>query len=88
MFSIATDAAPSTEPVAPARVPSVKSAPVSRAEDRVEAITGIRKVMVKAMNDSLSIPHFGYCDEINADALIRYLFSAILQSLCVLRFVS
>ncbi len=40
-------------------------------EDRVESLTGIRKAMVKAMNNAISIPHFGYCDEIYADSLIR-----------------
>ena len=45
--------------------------PVVSADDRVEKLTGIRKAMVKSMQDALRIPHFGYCDEISADALIR-----------------
>ena len=43
---------------------------VVSADDRVEKLTSIRKAMVKSMQDALSIPHFGYCDEIFADALI------------------
>lgn len=46
-------------------------APVAIGTDRVEKLTGIRKAMVKSMHDALKIPHFGYCDEISADALIR-----------------
>ena len=45
--------------------------------DRVEKLTGIRKAMVKSMHDALKIPHFGYCDEISADSLIRYVFISI-----------
>ena len=41
-------------------------------ETREEKLRGIRKAMVKTMSDALSIPHFGYCDEISADALMRY----------------
>eukprot|EP00795_Rhopilema_esculentum_P004973 gene4973-21317_t len=40
-------------------------------ETRQEKLRGIRKAMVKTMTDALSIPHFGYCDEISADALMR-----------------
>ena len=46
-------------------------APVAVVTDRVEKLTGIRKAMVKSMQDALKIPHFGYCDEISADSLIR-----------------
>ena len=49
----------------PRRLPTVA------VDDRVEKLTGIRKAMVKSMRDALNIPHFGYCDEISADSLIR-----------------
>ena len=31
---------------------------------------GIRKVMVRKMTEANDVPHFGYCDEIDMDALI------------------
>ena len=37
---------------------------VSAPADRVEALRGFRRAMVKTMTQSLSIPHFGYCDEV------------------------
>ena len=40
-------------------------------DDRTESIQGIRKAMVKAMSASLSIPHFGYKDEIVLNELVR-----------------
>ena len=46
--------------------------PVVSVDDRMEKLTGIRKAMVKSMQDALRIPHFGYCDEISADSLIRF----------------
>lgn len=39
--------------------------------DRVEQVKGIRKAMAKTMAQSLAIPHFGYCDEINVTRLIE-----------------
>jgi len=45
--------------------------PAVSVDDKVEKLTGIRKAMVKSMRDALNIPHFGYCDEISADSLIR-----------------
>uniref|UniRef100_A0A131XF26 Dihydrolipoamide acetyltransferase component of pyruvate dehydrogenase complex n=1 Tax=Hyalomma excavatum TaxID=257692 RepID=A0A131XF26_9ACAR len=40
-------------------------------EDRVEQVKGIRKAMAKTMAQSLAIPHFGYCDEINVTRLVE-----------------
>ncbi|XP_049514587.1 lipoamide acyltransferase component of branched-chain alpha-keto acid dehydrogenase complex, mitochondrial isoform X2 [Dermacentor silvarum] len=39
--------------------------------DRVEQVKGIRKAMAKTMAQSLAIPHFGYCDEINVTRLVE-----------------
>lgn len=41
------------------------------AVDRVEKLKGYNKAMVKKMNESLSIPHFGYCDEVVLDELVK-----------------
>ncbi|OUC47579.1 2-oxo acid dehydrogenase acyltransferase [Trichinella nativa] len=40
-------------------------------EDQVIPIRGYRRAMVKTMTSANSIPHFTYCDEVNADALIK-----------------
>lgn len=39
--------------------------------DRVEKIKGYNRSMAKKMVESLSVPHFGYCDEINMNSLIK-----------------
>lgn len=39
-------------------------------EERVEVLKGIARVMVKSMTDSLRIPHFAYCDEVEMSKLI------------------
>ena len=39
-------------------------------EDRTEALKGIKKAMAKSMAAALSIPHFGYCDEIDLTNLV------------------
>lgn len=46
--------------------------PVILAEDEVVPIKGLRKAMVKSMDESLQIPHFGYCDEIDVTELMRF----------------
>ncbi|XP_014284530.1 lipoamide acyltransferase component of branched-chain alpha-keto acid dehydrogenase complex, mitochondrial [Halyomorpha halys] len=38
--------------------------------DTVQQIQGVRKVMIKTMTKSHSIPSFGYCDEINMSKLV------------------
>ncbi|KRZ10683.1 Lipoamide acyltransferase component of branched-chain alpha-keto acid dehydrogenase complex, mitochondrial, partial [Trichinella zimbabwensis] len=40
-------------------------------QDQVIPIRGYRRAMVKTMTSANSIPHFTYCDEVNADALIQ-----------------
>eukprot|EP01122_Echinamoeba_exundans_P000446 TRINITY_DN10396_c0_g1_i1.p1 TRINITY_DN10396_c0_g1~~TRINITY_DN10396_c0_g1_i1.p1 ORF type:complete len:511 (-),score=146.68 TRINITY_DN10396_c0_g1_i1:29-1561(-) len=45
------------------------SAPIL--SDRTEQLRGYRKAMAKKMTEALSIPHFGYCDEITMDGLSR-----------------
>nr|CDJ84036.1 Biotin lipoyl attachment and E3 binding and 2-oxoacid dehydrogenase acyltransferase domain containing protein [Haemonchus contortus] len=39
-------------------------------EDRVVPIRGYTRAMIKTMTEALKIPHFGYDDEVRADALI------------------
>lgn len=39
-------------------------------EDRKETIKGIKKAMVKTMNQANTIPHFSYCDEYNMNNLV------------------
>jgi len=39
------------------------------AVDRKEPLKGYQKTMIKTMTASLSVPHFGYCDEIEMDRL-------------------
>lgn len=47
------------------------AASTSTAVDRVEKLKGYNKAMAKKMTESLSIPHFGYCDEVYMDELIK-----------------
>lgn len=39
-------------------------------EDKTEALKGIKKAMAKSMAAALTIPHFGYCDEIDLSNLV------------------
>ncbi|KAL3318817.1 hypothetical protein Ciccas_002517 [Cichlidogyrus casuarinus] len=41
-------------------------------EDRIVAITGIKKVMFKTMTESLKVPQFSYCDEIDLTRLFHW----------------
>jgi 2-oxoisovalerate dehydrogenase E2 component (dihydrolipoyl transacylase) len=56
-----------------ASVPSSSSPRLSSSapQDRVEKLKGYNKAMVKKMTESLSIPHFGYCDEVVMDELVK-----------------
>jgi 2-oxoisovalerate dehydrogenase E2 component (dihydrolipoyl transacylase) len=47
--------------------------------DKKEQIKGMKKTMVKTMNQANQIPHFSYCDEYNMNALvnIRYQLKTI-----------
>ncbi|KAF6022202.1 hypothetical protein EB796_019492 [Bugula neritina] len=40
-------------------------------EDTVIILQGIKKAMVKSMTEALSIPHFGYYDEVNMTELVK-----------------
>ena len=39
--------------------------------DKKEPIKGVKKAMVKTMNQANSIPHFSYCDEFNMNTLVE-----------------
>ena len=43
----------------------------SSIEDKTVPIRGITKAMNKAMSEALTIPHFGYCDEIDIGRLVE-----------------
>ncbi|RQM26647.1 hypothetical protein B5M09_010827 [Aphanomyces astaci] len=49
--------------------PSSKASVEFLTESQVVPVNPIQKMMVKAMNASLKVPHFGYADEIEMDAL-------------------
>lgn len=51
----------------------VSNTPVVRNlnNDRKEAIKGLRKAMVKTMNQANTIPHFSFCDEYRMDSLVE-----------------
>jgi 2-oxoisovalerate dehydrogenase E2 component (dihydrolipoyl transacylase) len=54
--------------------PPTASASAARStapQDRVEKLKGYNKAMVKKMTESLLIPHFGYCDEVIMDELVK-----------------
>lgn len=52
--------------------PKVSSIPVyTPGESRVEKLKGFPKAMAKKMEESLSIPHFGYCEEVVLNSLIE-----------------
>lgn len=48
------------------------SKPVQVAADRTEPIKGIRKAMLKTMNESLKIPHFAYKDDVDMSKLMEF----------------
>ena len=39
--------------------------------DKVEAIRGIQKAMVKTMTQANTIPHFSYCDEYDMNNMVQ-----------------
>ncbi|KAG7400057.1 hypothetical protein PHYBOEH_007125 [Phytophthora boehmeriae] len=57
--------------VTTAKVASVTDVPRAAylQQDTVVPLTPIQKMMVKSMNAALQVPHFGYADEIQMDAL-------------------
>lgn len=50
--------------------PSSAAKSIARGEVRVEALKGVRKAMLKAMTESLKIPHFAYSDEIDMSQMM------------------
>ena len=56
------------DPVPPAMPPTFVT---SSMEDKTVPIKGITKAMNKAMSEALTIPHFGYCDEIDIGRLVE-----------------
>ncbi|ALC49758.1 CG5599 [Drosophila busckii] len=53
--------------------PTTAAAPAApTAADRVEVLKGVRKSMLKAMTESLKIPHFAYSDEIDMSELMKF----------------
>ncbi|KAH8420647.1 hypothetical protein KR009_012426 [Drosophila setifemur] len=57
----------------PASVATPAAAPPKPAPaDRVEALKGVRKAMLKSMTESLKIPHFAYSDEIDMTELVKF----------------
>ncbi|CAN8003743.1 unnamed protein product, partial [Ixodes hexagonus] len=68
--------AAAAKPQPPTKAPAVATKPlpvtvIRPTQDRVEPIKGIRKAMAKTMAQSLAIPHFGYCDEIDVTRLVQ-----------------
>ncbi|OQR94094.1 lipoamide acyltransferase component of branched-chain alpha-keto acid dehydrogenase complex, partial [Thraustotheca clavata] len=70
------DTKSSAAAVAPMATPSSSSAPVAATstfefltESKTVPVTPIQKMMVKSMNAALKVPHFGYADEIEMNAL-------------------
>eukprot|EP00013_Stygamoeba_regulata_P024311 CAMPEP_0177664420 /NCGR_PEP_ID=MMETSP0447-20121125/20484_1 /TAXON_ID=0 /ORGANISM="Stygamoeba regulata, Strain BSH-02190019" /LENGTH=500 /DNA_ID=CAMNT_0019170391 /DNA_START=150 /DNA_END=1652 /DNA_ORIENTATION=+ len=52
--------------------PSVAHQPVvAAAEDRVVTVRGIQRAMVKSMTAAAAVPHLGFSDEINMNALVE-----------------
>jgi 2-oxoisovalerate dehydrogenase E2 component (dihydrolipoyl transacylase) len=68
-----TTSSTSSQPAKPAAAatPQASSATAPILSDRTEQLRGYRKAMAKKMTEALSIPHFGYCDEITMDGLSR-----------------
>ena len=60
-----------TKKVEETKDPPFRPFPSVSLEDKVYPILGLRKAMVKSMDESLKIPHFGYCDEIEVSNLVK-----------------
>jgi 2-oxoisovalerate dehydrogenase E2 component (dihydrolipoyl transacylase) len=62
--------------------PSV-SPPIPSGEDKIVPLTAIQKAMFKSMTKSLSIPHFGFSDEVvvNRTTQLRHEINSYLKSL-------
>ena len=68
---------PPAAPATPAEAPptATPATPISKVtiltEDRVVPVRGYKRTMVKTMTRSNEIPQFGYCDEVNMDAIVK-----------------
>ena len=63
--STPSETPPTTAPITPTAKVTILT------EDKVVPITGFKRTMVKTMTRSGEIPQFGYCDEINMDAIVK-----------------
>ena len=59
-----------TAATAAPEMPAATTAAGLTPPDRTEPIRGLKRAMVKSMNQSWQVPHFGYCDEVTVDGLI------------------
>ena len=66
-----TDSAPLPKHPPKHEAPQVSKPIVALGEDKKELIKGIRKAMVRKMTEAQSIPHFGYCDEVDLSHLVQ-----------------
>jgi len=58
-------------PAAPVHVHIPPAAQSTSAQDVCVPVRGIKKIMVQTMTAATSVPHFGYCDEIEVDELME-----------------
>ena len=67
------DSSAAAATTAPGEIPPARPYVISEAGNvkREEPIRGISRMMVSSMKESLKIPHFGYYDEIEMDALME-----------------
>lgn len=59
-----------TKAPTPTAAPTPPRPIIVAGEDKEVEIRGLQRTMVKTMTQSNSIPHFGYCDEVEMDALV------------------
>ena len=64
-------AAAKEAPKAPPAAVAPRAQTVLLAEDKTVPVSGFTKAMVKAMKLSMTVPHFGYCDEIEMTTLVN-----------------
>ncbi|CAN8009897.1 unnamed protein product, partial [Ixodes pacificus] len=62
---------PAAKPPVAAAAKPLPVTVIRSTQDRVEPIKGIRKAMARTTTQSLAIPHFGYCDEIDVTRLVQ-----------------
>ncbi|KAM7287254.1 lipoamide acyltransferase component of branched-chain alpha-keto acid dehydrogenase complex, mitochondrial [Ixodes scapularis] len=62
---------PAAKPPVAAAAKPLPVTVIRSTQDRVEPLKGIRKAMARTTTQSLAIPHFGYCDEIDVTRLVQ-----------------